>query len=391
VKTRSRAWPKIAALALCQFAFATIVDAHPDLQDAMWVQFEPDGVRVAVNVSLKEMSVAQGLDPGLRPESAEFAVAAQKHGEYLLKHLSFTAQGRILAGRVIKATAPGEIFEPEQTFCQYELAYRITAPPEIEIFQDMLSEWPYALGTPWNVSYIVRAKSQASQEITTLLLPRAQSVFITSPSTVDGANFVPERTANKIRIFRDYLWHGVVHILTGYDHLLFIAALVIATSSLWEMVKVIAAFSMAHTITLALCVFGLVNLPPLLVEPLIALSIVVVAVENILWPGLTHSGLRLGVAFGFGLVHGLGFAGALLDAMEGLAPASLWVALLAFSLGVEIGNQAVVLPLFGLLTLGRRRRLNRLAPLLGRYGFAAIACCGLYFLVVAVQQQFFRQ
>ena len=144
---------------------------------------------------------------------------------------------------------------------------------------------------------------------------------------------------NGWRTCREYLWHGVMHILTGYDHLLFVSALVIATLSFWEMVKVIAAFTLAHTITLVLSVFDIFRLPPFIVEPVIALSIVFIALENVLAPNRAHSRLRLAVAFGFGLIHGLGFAGGLREAMAGLPSIGIWIALAAFSTGVEIGHQ----------------------------------------------------
>ena len=178
---------------------------------------------------------------------------------------------------------------------------------------------------------------------------------------------------------------------TGYDHLLFVAALVIATMSFWEMVKVIAAFTLAHTITLVLSVFDIFRLPTFIVEPVIALSIVFVALENVIAPQRAHSRLRLAVAFGFGLIHGLGFAGGLRDAMQGLPSIGLWIALAAFSAGVEIGHQLVVLPLFGLLTLSRRKLSEGIHPSTLRYGSAAISCGGAYYLVVALREQFFSR
>jgi hypothetical protein len=97
------------------------------------------------------------------------------------------------------------------------------------------------------------------------------------------------------------------------------------------------------------------------------------------------------VAFGFGLVHGLGFAGGLLEAMEGLPRIGTWIALAAFSLGVEIGHQVVVLPLFGALALGRcRLQENFTRPAL-RYGSIFISLCGAYYFCVAVHEQFFAR
>ena len=101
--------------------------------------------------------------------------------------------------------------------------------------------------------------------------------------------------------------------------------------------------------------------------------------------------MRLVVAFGFGLIHGLGFAGGLLDAMEGLPRVGTWIALAAFSLGVEIGHQAVVLPLFGALATGRQQLQEHLTRPALRYGSSIISLCGAYYLCVAVHEQFFAR
>ena len=182
-----------------------------------------------------------------------------------------------------------------------------------------------------------------------------------------------------------------MHILTGWDHLLFVSALVIATQSFWEMVKVITAFTLAHTLTLALCAFGIFRLPAYVVEPVIALSIIFVALENLLWPQRARSRIRLAVAFGFGLIHGLGFAGGLLDAMAGLPAIGTWIALGAFSFGVETGHQLVVLPLFGLLALSRYKMSDQGRVALLRYSASAISVSGAYYLCVALHEQFFAQ
>jgi hypothetical protein len=185
------------------------------------------------------------------------------------------------------------------------------------------------------------------------------------------------------------LRHGIHHILTGYDHLLFISALVLAVTGIWDLVKVVTAFTLAHTITLCLSAMNICRLPSAVVEPFIAGSIVFVALQNTFWPDQSRGTVRLLAAFFFGLFHGLGFAGGLLDAMQGMAGHIAIIAILAFSLGVEIGHQMVVLPLFGLLTAGRRWASHRPGPvrqkgLAMRYGSGAIALAGLVYLASAL-------
>lgn len=369
--------------------------AHPLLQNTMWVQLEPTRVHVAVNVSLREIAVAQGLAPkDDNFDDTAVAAAAEKNRDYILQHLQISADGKPLTGKVLKITDPPIFSEPEKTYYQYELEYPFTGPPpaKITITEDMLREWSYAVGTPWDVNYIIRLKRSDSTEITTALLLRQQTKdFPTGWGTASEKTVSSTPETETWRTFRDYFEHGVMHILTGWDHLLFVAALVIATMSFWEMVKVIAAFTLAHTITLTLAVFNILRLPPWIVEPVIALSIIFVAVENIVRPRQAHSWMRLGVAFGFGLIHGLGFAGGLLDAMEGLPRIGVWVALLAFSLGVEVGHQVVVLPLFGVLAAGRRHLQERFARPAMRFGSLLISVCGVYYLLVALQEQFFAR
>ncbi len=148
----------------------------------------------------------------------------------------------------------------------------------------------------------------------------------------------------------------------------------------------IAAFTLAHTMTLALSVFGIVRLPSGFVEPVIAVSILFVALENVFFPRRARARVRLAVAFGFGLIHGLGFAGGLLETMTALSGLSVWIALAAFSLGVELGHQVVVLPLFGLLKLGARSRPEARA-LVAQCASAMVAAAGAYFLMMAIREQ----
>ncbi len=190
-------------------------------------------------------------------------------------------------------------------------------------------------------------------------------------------------------VFKTFFWHGVHHILTGYDHLLFISALVLGAATLWDLIKVVTAFTLAHSLTLTLAALNLVHVSSRVVEPLISASIVCVALQNIFWPERSRGWSRLAVAFFFGLFHGLGFAGGLLDLMHQMQTETVLVAILGFSLGVEAGHQAVLLPLFASLKAARRTQAEAtgrtwLATLLQRLGSAGIATAGVYYLCVAL-------
>jgi hydrogenase/urease accessory protein HupE len=132
---------------------------------------------------------------------------------------------------------------------------------------------------------------------------------------------------------------GIEHILTGYDHLLFLLALMLRGGGLWSLLKIITAFTIAHSITLALAALDVVVLPSALVESVIALSIAYVALENLL-PRYAVS-RRWAVSFLFGLVHGFGFSSILREI--GLPKENLLLSLLNFNLGVEAGQLTVVL------------------------------------------------
>ena len=141
-----------------------------------------------------------------------------------------------------------------------------------------------------------------------------------------------------------YFWLGVDHLLSGIDHLLFVFGLIFLVKGMTILIKTITAFTLAHSITLGLSVFGVVQLPQATAEALIALTLVYLALEI----GSKNKYLSTPwfLAFGFGLLHGFGFAGALSEI--GFANENLLFSLLFFNLGIEAG-QLVILPIIGLI------------------------------------------
>jgi hydrogenase/urease accessory protein HupE len=137
----------------------------------------------------------------------------------------------------------------------------------------------------------------------------------------------------------EYVYQGFIHILPqGLDHILFVLALFLLATRTSTLLWQVSAFTLAHTITLALGIFGVINLPSSLVEPLIALSIAYVAIENIYQQKLSK--WRLPVIFAFGLLHGLGFASVLVEL--GLPKSSYVTSLLSFNVGVEFGQVTII-------------------------------------------------
>lgn len=179
-------------------------------------------------------------------------------------------------------------------------------------------------------------------------------------------------TADRWAQFTDYVREGVWHIWIGFDHILFLLSLLLpsvlawqgagarwraverASEAFWDVFKVVTAFTLAHSITLSLAVLGFIDLPSRLVESVIAASVMAAALNNV-WPRVID---RLWmVAFGFGLVHGFGFASVLADL--GLPSGALALALVGFNVGVELGQLAIVLVFLPLAFALRRTAFYR--------------------------------
>jgi hydrogenase/urease accessory protein HupE len=227
--------------------------------------------------------------------------------------------------------------------------------------------WRYA----WTfASYAVTVRREASDNPTTEWLEGGQS----------SAPFALKSTApavDRVGTARRYLALGFTHIVPGgLDHVLFVLGIYLlsgrARSVLWQ----VSAFTVAHSITLGLSMYGLVSISPRIVEPLIALSIAYVAIENIFLSELKS--WRVALVFAFGLLHGMGFAGALKEL--GLPRSEFVTALLTFNVGVEAGQLAVIGSAFLLVgwysadRVWYRRRIVVPASML-------IACTAVYWTI----------
>ncbi len=189
-------------------------------------------------------------------------------------------------------------------------------------------------------------------------------------------SFVVEAAPSVLEVARTYTVLGIEHILTGIDHLLFVLALLIITRGGWKLVKTVTAFTLSHSLTLTAATLGWVHIPPPPVEAVIALSIVFVAAEIVRQQqgieGITARAPWI-VAFSFGLMHGLGFAGGLSEA--GLPAGHIPSALLFFSIGVETGHFLFIGVVLSLIALVRRIRIPmpHWAELVPPYAIGSIA------------------
>ncbi|MFN3485157.1 MAG: HupE/UreJ family protein [Planctomycetota bacterium] len=173
----------------------------------------------------------------------------------------------------------------------------------------------------------------------------------------------------------DFVGWGMKHIFIGYDHIAFLLALLLAARRAGEMIKIVTSFTVAHSLTLLLAAFEVVRVPPKVTEALIAASVAYVAAENFFLREARH---RWVLTFAFGLVHGLGFSSVLRDHLEDAS--GILLPVVAFNVGVELGQVAILLAAFPLLRWARGREERRHRNLLVA-GSSAVLALGLAFLV----------
>jgi hydrogenase/urease accessory protein HupE len=239
------------------------------------------------------------------------------------------------------------------------ITLRGVIPPGAQTFR-----WRYDLTF---ASYALTTGSSDPQAAQTIWLEGAEE---SRPITFARVAAAPTRAA----VARRYFELGFTHILPkGLDHILFVLGIFLLSRRLRPILWQVSAFTVAHSLTLGLTLYGLIALPASIVEPLIALSIVYVGVENLVTSELKP--WRVALVFGFGLLHGMGFAGILRDLA--LPRSEVLTGLVAFNAGVEAGQLTVILSAF--LVVGywaRRRRSYRRLIIVP--GSAAIAMTGLF-------------
>ena len=241
-----------------------------------------------------------------------------------------------------------------------------------------------ALHLPWNrEGVMLTARWRDGSEVRELFQREGPHIVVELAALRAGSGSLLDAA-------RRYLALGVEHILLGIDHLLFVLALLLIVRGPWMLVKTITAFTAAHSLTLALATLGFLEVPPRPVEAAIALSIAFVCVEN-LHAREGRVGLTVRhpwvVAFAFGLLHGLGFAGALSEI--GLPPGEIPVALLSFNVGVEIGQLLFVAALLT-LAAGFRRLLREPPAWVGAGAAYAVGVVATFWFMERVATIFSR-
>ena len=371
---------------LMLLASGSVAKAHPLLENALDVLIGKSRIVVEARISREQILLVEAGGAQQVPPQ-RWAEMTRKHAGYVRDHLRIRVDDRIITVASTALMESDPAAATASSLIPYRIEYALITPPAgVKIDQSFLRELP-----TWSASCVIRIRQENQSDWETALLTPANTAEYGCDwtATSERSATTVTQSVNLGPTIRAYVGHGIMHILTGYDHMLFVTALILATTRLWDLVKVVTAFTIAHTITLALSVFNLVTLSEHVVEPMIALSIIFIAVQNIFWPERSRGWVRLVIAFSFGLFHGLGFAGGLKEAMTGMPHLALWAALISFSLGVEIAHQLVVIPLYS--ALHASRNWNAPAPRLvlaartRQVGSAFISLAGVYFLFQAIR------
>jgi hydrogenase/urease accessory protein HupE len=306
------------------------VSAHDAPTSFIDLRITPGGIDA--NVTASNTDLAHGLpsvEPAILLEPAVIEEQREALAELIQSRLKITANGETL-----RADLRQIVPVPEKRDLRFEFHYVWSTTPVSFHVQSRLFPYDQRHRTFLNVYQNGRLEQQ--------------EIF-------EGAKSSSEyRTGSRQGVgdvVRQFVFEGVHHIFIGPDHILFVVGLLLLGGGMGRLLKIVTAFTVAHSITLGLATFHVVSPPASLIEPAIALSIVFVG-ANALWGSEQHDP-RLLFAFCFGLIHGFGFANALQEMM--LPRHALGWSLFAFNGGVELGQGCIVLAVAPLLALLRSR------------------------------------
>ena len=343
---------------------AGAAQAHKPSDSYLALHADGQALRGQWDIALRDLEYAIGLDAN-GDGAITWGELKAKHGEiaaYALARLAVSADGKPCA------LQPGAQLVDEHSDGAYTVL-QFAAKCEAERYLALDVQYSLFFDLDPTHRGLLRI-ARPGEAITGVLSPERPRL----EASADGRS--------KLDQFADYLREGVWHIWIGFDHVLFLVSLLLPAvigvarfrASLWDVFKVVTAFTVAHSITLTLAALSVVALPSRLVESAIALSVVLAALNNV-WPMVR--GRRWMVAFGFGLIHGFGFASVLGEL--GLPRDSLVLALFGFNLGVELGQLAIVAAFLPLAYAARDTWAYRRLVFVG--GSAAIVLLAILWLV----------
>lgn len=352
-------WPTLGGLAFwLAVLFPTAASAHPAAFTTLQVKVEADGhFEASVNIDI--LSFALG-EPSLKTSNEELEALLAGPRSTLSENL--VEAGEHFRHEVVVRTDAGnatinswslpDLVQVDAVLAR-NLQPRILVPGEITFSGKLPAQahtlairLPYILGDTLHVLELPGGNSHA------------EPVSAGDYSSEVAIALKPPGIRDKLVAIGRYIIVGFHHIIPkGQDHVLFVLGIFLFSARLKPLLWQVSAFTLAHSITLGLALYGVVRLPSAITEPLIAASIVFVAVENIFTKEIKP--WRYAVVFCFGLVHGLGFASAFANA--GLPRQDFLVGLIGFNLGVECGQLAVIASAFLVIGWFRHRPWYRRA------------------------------
>jgi hydrogenase/urease accessory protein HupE len=341
--------------------------AHPPGLSSADITVKPEelGVKVIFAIQDIEAFVPMDIDGDAEVTDDELGNASFRIARFVASEI-----GILSDGKAIPPNGSNTVRFDKQNNATIDLHYPGKPLAAIGIQSKLLSKLP-----PNHKQYVTVKDANGKELGKKLLTQKADTLEINLK-----ANTPPTNTENHpTSTFIDFLKLGVEHILTGYDHLLFLFSLLVVTRSFWPAIKIITFFTIAHSITLALAGMNIVNIPSSIVEPLIAASIVYVGLENIVRKDKVTTKQRCILTFFFGLIHGFGFAGVLREMGISSIETGILVPLFSFNLGVELGQiavAAIVLPLIWWL-----HRKEKISQYLVPVGSVLTCLAGGYWLL----------
>jgi hydrogenase/urease accessory protein HupE len=349
----------IACLVAALLAFATPALAHPAPFSYLDLRLDRTSLDVAVVAHVfdvaHDLNIAE-IDRLLDPSSLQAhgpAIAALLGGR-----VRITADGTLLTGATWSPPEP----LPDRQSVRIRARFPFSNPPGLVSIS--ASMFPY---DPVHQTFVNVYEQDALV---------AQAILGKDKPQLDHFSGTREGT---LAVIRKFAASGVHHILIGPDHLLFLVGLLLLGGSLRQLVLVVSAFTLAHSVTLSLAALDIVSPPAHIVEPAIALSIIYVGADNL----TVRNGrdLRAWIAFAFGLVHGFGFAGVLRE-MD-LPPSALGWSLFSFNVGVEMGQLVVVVAVASALAAVRARS-EAISQRLVIVGSLAVMAAGTFWFLERV-------
>jgi hypothetical protein len=354
-------------------------DAHRLGEGYVFVNIGENGVRGEITVTLRDLDRVLNLDVdgnGVVSDD-EFSNSEERIRDYVASSVTISAPG---GDNVIRL---GEFSLQRLDVGRYVAIEYDSAP--LDVRQDLVVRYSMIFESdPSHRGFLVLQSNAVTGESWD---GEGEEILIFTPGGRERV--LPVDGVSAWSSFGDFLVHGVWHIWIGLDHILFLVALVLPSvlirnkdawqpvegirSTLWEVVKIVTLFTIAHTITLTLATLSVVELPSRLVESVIAASVAFAALNNV-YP-ILRKGIGY-VVFTFGLFHGFGFASVLQDLI--ISPKTMIVDLLAFNVGVEIGQIVIVAALVPILFAIRAQRYY--VPLVLRSGSVLIGGLAILWL-----------